>query len=209
MFPTTRGTRMVTDIFEFWSQIGPREKIHPADADVFRRLGESHGFPHTALPGHFMGPLKSAPIVMLYISPGLDAFDEVFAKTDEGVMWHADQRKGDGHLPLGNSGPGVAWWLARTKRFGASPEVRASNIAILNIGAYHSKEMKDTELLAALPSSRVALSWAQSELFPQAEQGERVVICARAAKFWGLSPGTDYPGTLFARPVAWRSHEEC
>jgi hypothetical protein len=79
--------------------------------------------------------------------------------------------------------------------------IAASGIAFLNIGAYKSREMNDTELLAALPSSRVCLDWAQQELFPAAEAGKRVVICLRAAKFWGLKPGTDYPGALFSPKV--------
>jgi len=61
--------------------------------------------------------------------------------------------------------------------------------------------MYDPELLAALPSSRVCLNWAQEVLFPTAERGERVVVCLRSAKFWGLRPGAEYPGTLFAPRV--------
>ncbi len=62
---------MPTDIFDFWSQIGPKDRCHPADKEVFRRLGkEGHGFNLRGLPACYMGPLKSAPIVLLYLSPG-------------------------------------------------------------------------------------------------------------------------------------------
>lgn len=62
------------DIFEFWSSIDPTARIHPADADVFRRVPR-HGFDLDALPGCFMGPLRTAPVVLLFLSPGLDIDD--------------------------------------------------------------------------------------------------------------------------------------
>jgi hypothetical protein len=52
--------------------------------------------------------------------------------------------------------------------------------------------------MLALPSSRVTLNWAQNYLFLEAETGNRLVICMRSAAYWGLKPGKDYPGTLFA-----------
>jgi hypothetical protein len=51
-------------------------------------------------------------------------------------------------------------------------------------------------MLAALPSSRICLDWAQSVLFPQAEAEERVVVCLRSPKYWGLRAG-DSRGWLF------------
>jgi hypothetical protein len=78
-------------------------------------------------------------------------------------------------------------------------------IAILNIGAYHSENFqKSYHTLAAFPSSRACLSWAQSSLFPEALQRKRVVICLRAAHYWGLEIGRNYHGSLFA-PAANRS----
>ncbi len=59
----------------------------------------------------------------------------------------------------------------------------------MNIGCYHAKTFDDWETLASLPSSRVALSWAQSVLFPEAEAGKRVVICMRSTRWWGLDAG--------------------
>ena len=62
------------------------------------------------------------------------------------------------------------------------------HFATLNIGAYHSKDVKSYASLLALPSSRVSLSWAQNHLFPEADAGRRIVICMRAAAFWGANP---------------------
>ncbi|HWD27324.1 MAG TPA: hypothetical protein VG387_09165 [Rhizomicrobium sp.] len=59
---------MSTDIFDFWSKVGPDDHVHPADERVFRRLGlEGHGFNHETLPGCFMGRLRSAPVVLLFM----------------------------------------------------------------------------------------------------------------------------------------------
>jgi hypothetical protein len=93
-----------------------------------------------------------------------------------------------------------------TKCFGYEPATVASNVAILDIGAYHSKSFTGHNLLAALPSSRASLDWAQNTLFPAAEAGERVVICLRSARYWGLESGREYEGTLFAPNVTRRGH---
>jgi hypothetical protein len=58
-------------------------------------------------------------------------------------------------------------------------------------------------MLASLPSSRVCLDWAQSVLFPQAEAGEKVVVCLRSSDYWGLGIGEPI-GSLF-RPKCIRN----
>jgi hypothetical protein len=189
------------DFFEFWSQIGPNDHIHPSDKDVFRRLGlDGHGFNHETLPGCFMGRLRTAPVVLLFMSPGLSDEDAASAKSQKWREWHVHQRGGDEPLPSMDTSAGK-WWAKRTRIFSEDHEIIRSRVAFLNIGAYKSKEMKDPELLAALPSSRVCLDWAQTKLFPDAESKKRVVVCLRAAKFWGLKPGMVYEGTLFAPNV--------
>ena len=55
----------------------------------------------------------------------------------------------------------------------------------------HDAKFNDWHMLTALASSRAALDGAQSVLFPQAERAERVVVCLRAARVWGLSRGED------------------
>ena len=61
-------------------------------------------------------------------------------------------------------------------------------------------------MLAALPSSRVSIDWAQRVLFPEAMSGRRVVICLRAARYWGLQDGKRYGRALFAPLVARNGH---
>ena len=79
-------------------------------------------------------------------------------------------------------------------------------IAPMNIGAYHSKSFVDHDVLASLPSSRVALDWAQSVLFPEAEAGKRVVVCMRSARYWGLRAGEIYGRSLFAPDTVRGGH---
>jgi len=192
------------DIFEFWSKIPPTAKVHPADQPIFDRLGK-HAFSTKALPSCFMGRLKVAPVVLLFLSPGLGSEDETRASRKH-VQWLEKNRSGLESLVPGTIHQGAyKWWTERTARFG-TPEELADKVAFLNIGAYRSKIFNDHALLAALPSSRVCLGWAQSVLFPQAERGERVVVCLRAARWWGLETGRKYAGTLFAPKVTRGGH---
>jgi len=192
------------DIFEFWGRIGDAEHIHPDDRAVFDRV--EHKFNHDALPGCFMGPLRTAPVVLLYLSPGFSDFDLIDAQSEAGRERHARMRAGYEPLPSDmDHRPAWEWWTKRTKCFGEWQDL-ATKIAFLNIGSYHSKEFKDEPLLAALPSSRVSLDWAQSILFPDAEAGRRVVVCLRSAKYWGLIPGCKYGTALFAPGVGRSGH---
>ncbi|HRJ67929.1 MAG TPA: hypothetical protein PLW48_12405, partial [Alphaproteobacteria bacterium] len=121
------------------------------------------------------------------------------ADSDEGRDYYF--RKWQGNEPLRTSGgEGEKWLRSRTRTFGDYEAVR-NHLAILNIGAYHSKVISDYATLTALPSSRVSLDWAQNVLFPEAERGERIVICMRAAAYWGLKTGESYGQGLFAPAV--------
>jgi len=162
----------MTDIFDFWSQIGAADHIHPADREFFAG-SQSHGFDHRGLPGCFMGPLRTAPVVLLYLSPGADDGTDADSQTNQ----QRQMRMRAGNEPL--PGPTDAeatwkWWKSRTDCFGEDWHLLRSKVAFLNIGAYHSKEVKDTKLLLSLPSSRVTLDWAVHTLLPQAKVGERL-----------------------------------
>jgi hypothetical protein len=186
---------MSSDIFEFWSKIPRGAKIHPADEKVFSRLDpEKHGFQLDCLPGCFDGPLRTAPLVLLYLSPGLDGSEVTAADTDQERDYYF--RRWRGNEPLRPNG----WVENRIRRFGEWSDLR-HKVAVLNIGAYHSTTFNDYSVLAALPSSRVSLEWAQVELFPQAEAGDRIVVCLRASSYWGLDRGQRYGEALFAPHV--------
>ncbi len=185
------------DIFDFWAECPPEARKHPQDEPVFARAGYM-GFNLDCLPCNFWGPLRTAPVVLLFLSPGFDESDVAYSASAQGQADYADRRKGFRPLDTAEQhASGWRWWAARARAFGDPARV-SDKIAILNIGAYHSKTFDDAHALMALPSSRVAIDYAQTVLFPAAERSERVVICLRKPRAWGLTVGKEYPGTLFA-----------
>jgi hypothetical protein len=195
----------MTDLFKFWSRISPKDTIHPADRPVFDRLKGEHEFDLRCLPLNFSGPLRTARVVLLYLSPGLGPKDHLLAKTTTGQRAYAAQRTGKTDLPNDPASLGYEWRKSRLKFLG-DWQSHLDKIAIMNIGAYHSKDFKDHDVLASLPSSRVALDWAQNVLFPEAEAGKRVVICMRSASYWGLRAGQNYGRSLFAPHTSRGGH---
>lgn len=176
---------MSRDIFQFWSEIPDDVFEHPEDRLVLQRV--KHNFARDCLPGAYRGRLRTAAVVLLFLSPGLDSGDAAHCSTPEGRNYYARQRTGECNLPEEEEHPSAYKWLTRIfRQFDIDYEEARPNVATLNIGAYKSKSFDDWPMLAALPSSRVALDWAQSVLFPEAEAGKRVVVCLRAPKFWGL-----------------------
>jgi hypothetical protein len=177
----------MTDIFDFWSQIGPADHIHPADRDSFAQY-PTHGFDHRGLPGCFMGPLRTASVVLLYLSPGAD--DGADADSQVNRQRQMRMRGGYESLPSPNDNEATwRWWSSRTACFDKDWDFLRTRMAFLNIGAYHSKEVKQTRMLLTLPSSRVTLDWVNRTLFPQAIAGERVVVCMRSQRLWNLAGG--------------------
>lgn len=188
------------DIFEFWHEVGAAERIHPADRTVFDRLPQDeHGFHLDCLPGPFKGPLRTAPIVLLFLSPGFKDVDREHAASAEGQAYYARSRTGDGALPSKEDHAASYNWSKRVlTQFGVQYEEVREKVAFLNICPYKSRSFEDKPMLAALPSCRMAIGWAQTVLFPEAETGRRVVVCLRSARYWGLQAGGSYTGTLFA-----------
>ena len=195
---------MSKDIFEFWTEAAPTDTIHPRDRYVLDRV--SHGFDLRCLPSPFNGPLRTAPVVFLYLAPGWAQEDVNEACTPLGQARLAERR--DGYRPLGGPDdhePDWRWWSSRTRSLGPWQEIR-EKVAIFDISGYHSKSFTDPHVLAALPSSRAALDWAQEVLFPEAESGKRVVICMRSPQYWGLGKKNQYGKALFSPPVTRGGH---
>jgi hypothetical protein len=204
------------DIFRFWGSPGikglkdGKEYVHPADRDVLGRI--KHTFDLRCLPSCFSGPLRTAPVVLLYLNPGLSKQDRRDPQTRKGREYY--RRKIKGYEPLcSEDHHAVAWkwWTGRTKIFSEESDELRDKVAILEIGAYHSKRLANTSVLAALPSSRVMLDWAQTKLFQEAVDGRRIVICLRAARFWGLDAGVSgrrYGKSLYVPIVTRGGHLE-
>lgn len=195
---------MTADLFDFWADVPGDAREHPADKEVLDRA--PHSFEMKCPPGPYMGPLRTAKVVFLFLSPGFDPKDVGDARSDEGQAHCKAQRTGSAPLP-GQIEHEAAWlwWNKKIGKLRINPLGIAGQVAFLNINAYKSKSFKDWHMLAALPSSRVCLSWAQAVLFPQAEAGKRVVVCLRSASYWGLRPGLSRGG-LFAPEVTRGGH---
>ena len=195
---------MNKDIFDFWAEAAPTDTTHPTDRNVLARV--SHRLDLRCLPTPFNGPLRTAPVVLLYLAPGWAQEDVDEACTPEGHARLAELRKG--YQPLAGPDdykPDWKWWSSRTRAFGPWREIH-ERVAILDISGYHSKTFADAHVLAALPSSRVALDWAQEVLFPEAESGKRVVICMRSPQYWGLGKKSRYGEALFVPEVTRGGH---
>jgi hypothetical protein len=95
---------MAEDIFKFWSQMPKGERIHPADKEVFQRIHpKRHGFRLECLPGNFSGPLKKAPVVLLYLSPGFSKPDLRDATDEEGQDYHTGNLRGTCRIAMGRT----------------------------------------------------------------------------------------------------------
>jgi hypothetical protein len=192
------------DIFEFWSRINLGEKIHPADKTVITR--GAHSFDLKCLPSPFGGPLRTAKIVLLFLNPGLSEPDYRDARTAVGKRRCFEKLSGSSLLPTREEHePAHKWITSITRRFGSYEQVRKS-VAVLELCPYHSRNFRDWHMLAALPSSRFMSDWAQNVLFPQAIAGDRIVICMRSPKYWGLDGGRRYGKSLFAPSVTRGGH---
>jgi hypothetical protein len=189
-------------LFKFWEGISPSTKVHPKDEAVFEAHGK-HNLNLECLPNPFYGPLRTAPIVLLYLNPGFSQRDLQEAESEEGRQFYWRQRQGCEPLRSQIHLEKKSWWVSRTKRFCVDPEYLRHKLAVLELCAYHSKTFTDGSLVPKLPSSRIALSWATSNLFAQARSRKRVIICLRSARRWGLAIGSQ-EGWLFA-PAVTRS----
>jgi hypothetical protein len=195
---------MTEDIFEFWKGVPGSATHHPEDEPVLRRV--NNGFHAECLPGPFKGRLRTASVVLLFLSAGLDEeFDIDHARSVEGQAYYARSRTGEADLPSQTEHRGSYRWSRRIlSQFGLDYDAFRDQIAFLNISPYKSKSFDDWNMLSALPSCRIAIGWAQRELFRAAQEGRRVVVCLRSGRQWGLEPAHRYGASLFC-PLVGRN----
>jgi len=120
---------MTEGIFDFWNEAGAANKIHPRDAAVLSRV--KHGFDTECFPMPFMGPLKSAPVVLLFLNAGFCAKDAEDGKTEDGRSRYVKLLEGLQPLPAPEEHePAWRWWSRRTRDFGKWRQLR-DKVAIL------------------------------------------------------------------------------
>ena len=137
------------------------EKVHPADRETFDRIDpKRHGFRLECLPACFLGRLRTAPVVLHDLSPGFGEGDLIEARSEAGKDHYFSRWRGTEPLRPGRAGSN--WMSSRTKVFDVPWEIVKERVALLNIGAYHSVDVRSYASLLALPSSRVVLTWART-----------------------------------------------
>jgi hypothetical protein len=195
---------MSTDIFDFWSEIGPSVQIHPRDRAMLDNPPNDIFKPDIdkgALPGCFMGPLRNSRVVLLATNAGVWNFDTT-----------GEREKGNEPLPGIDINPETyGWWTQRAALFAParSPQELRSKIAFFSIVAYHSENFDGGKWSLKLPSSRVSVEWANDVLFEKARRKECVVVCGQAATDWKLNAGVTSEGHLFAPKVTyWNMHHK-
>lgn len=191
------------DIYHFWAECPPDAACEPADAATLARFGEV--FRLNVPPSPMKGPLRTANLVLMALAPGF-ADQHAEQALSPGAKAHTVRsRSGVEPLPTPKEHAGTARRVARiTKPFDIDYAAARGRVAVLNIGAYHTGDFRRWAMLPTLASSRASLSWAHDVLFPEAERGDRVVMCLRSAEHWGLKPGKRYDGHLYA-PMTVRS----
>jgi hypothetical protein len=190
------------DFMKFWSKAIPNLHVHPDDEAALSN--NNHEFELNALIGPWMGPIRTAPVVLLTLNGGLMGNGEEAraAQLPAARAFAAHNLTGDAPLPdwhaIGNPA-GLGWTTGRLTQFGLSYKQAADKVAFINLIPYKSKEgAKDMPMADRLPSARMMRAWARDTLFKQAEAGERIVVCLRSARTWGLpTPPTPPRGKLF------------
>ena len=146
-----------------------------------------------------MGPVRTAPVVLLTLNGGLNGVEWDEAKIPAVRELMAQNLGGDVPLPTFATNPaGRAWTERRLAQFGLSYEVASTQVAFVNLIPYRSREgAKDSRMIERLESARLVRAWARDTLFREAEAGKRVVVCLRSARNWGLEPDTQRGVSLF------------
>jgi hypothetical protein len=143
-------------LFKFWEGVSPDTKVHPKDAAVFEENG-NHNLELECLPNPYYGPLRTAPIVLLYLNPGFsEEKDLAEAQTEDGRQFYWRQRQGNEPLRSQLNLKDKSWWVSRTRHLHSDPEYLRHKLAVLELCAYHSKSFSDGAMLSKLPSSQVA-----------------------------------------------------
>jgi hypothetical protein len=180
---------MTTEEFlAHWQKVVPAGLlVHPDDAPALK--SENHYLALDTLVGPFMGPVRTASVILLTLNGGVSGIEAIIAKEEEEREWFRRNLGGDEPLPDFSRNPGGQKWLARIlKQFDLSRDTAANRVAFVNLIPYRSREgAKDAHIVKALPSSRLALSWIHRTIIPEAREGRRVLVCLRSPQDWGLS----------------------
>ena len=98
-------------LFKFLGGVSPNTKVHPKDAAVFEENGK-HNLELECLPNPYYGPLRTAPIVLLYLNPGFSGEKDLAeAQTEDGRQFYWRQRQGNEPLRSQLKLKDKSWWV--------------------------------------------------------------------------------------------------
>jgi hypothetical protein len=182
---------------EFWRQLPPGDKTHPADKPFLDEVNHSLMFEN--LPAFGAGPLATADVVLCYLNnrplSKLGAFDRrlIIKQEKELKETWGEYLAGviEGNRKI-KPRPLTEWAKIRTRDF--SPKLKA---ATFNIVPYRSPRFTndDKRLTRVLPSAQMARNYLHDVLLPAAARGERFIVIGWGVKLWGV-PKTQAHKTL-------------
>ena len=143
---------MVTteDFLQFWAKAIPSLHVHPDDA---AELGRNHrALALDTLVGPFMGPVRTAPVVLLTLNGGLAGTGEEKRAAQIPSEREATARNLGGDAPLpawANNPAGRVWTVKHLKQFYLGYDTASTKVAFINLIPYRSREgAKDTAIAA-------------------------------------------------------------
>jgi hypothetical protein len=127
------------NFLRFWAKAIPSLQIHPDDAHALN--GNRHLLALDTLVGPFMGPVRTAPVVLLTLNGGFNGIERHEATIPAVREAMARNLHGDAPLPSFATNPlRREWTERRLAQFGLSYEAAASNVAFVNLIPYRSTE---------------------------------------------------------------------
>jgi hypothetical protein len=189
-----------SEFLDFFSKAIPSLQVHPDDEPILKANG--HQFHTDTLIGQWMGPVRTAPVVILTLNGCVvgNGEEAAAARMPAARASMAHNLTGDALLPNWEGNPaGRVWTTARLAQFDLSYEEAADKVAFVNLIAYRSKSgSTDMRMADKLPTSLMVRAWMRDTVFPQARAGERAVVCLYSHRHWGLTPGVHEGVSLFA-----------
>src|SRR5262245_10203036 len=98
------------DLLEFWAKCANLH-IHPDDEPALQE--SDHEFRLDALVGPWMGPIRTAPVVLLTLNPGFSGVEMAEAKDPAVREAMACNLGGEAPLPTFATNPGGRKWTER------------------------------------------------------------------------------------------------
>jgi hypothetical protein len=185
-----------TELLAFW-QLAKGRFVHPLDEPY---LTSPKGLDLTLIPQPWAGPIATADIFVLHLNPGLNGAEQLYEQANpdfrQALLDTLEGRSKYVFLdPRFASHPGHAWAV---ETLGADITFEdTGRICFVQAVPYHSKTRVDADRVAPkLASTTMIRKWVSGTLVKRALAGEIALICARAARHYGLAGVAENPNLV-------------